>query len=95
MYKRQVLSLVAMAPAIMPMLLMMIPAMLAALSVVREKEPVSYTHLRAHETVLDLVCRLLLEKKKPKTTHAHHPSQHHIINDVDSLSTPHLQHPPP
>ena len=24
---------------------------------------VSYTHLRAHETVLDLVCRLLLEKK--------------------------------
>ena len=32
-------------------------------------EPVSYTHLRAHETVLDLVCRLLLEKKK-----------HHIDN---------------
>ena len=28
------------------------------------KGPVSYTHLRAHETVLDLVCRLLLEKKK-------------------------------
>ena len=26
--------------------------------------PVSYTPLRAHETVLDLVCRLLLEKKK-------------------------------
>src|SRR5665811_1762153 len=26
--------------------------------------PVSYTHLRAHETVLDLVCRLLLDKKK-------------------------------
>ena len=25
--------------------------------------PVSYTHLRAHETVLDLVCRLLLDKK--------------------------------
>ncbi len=25
--------------------------------------PVSYIHLRAHETVLDLVCRLLLEKK--------------------------------
>ena len=24
---------------------------------------VSYTHLRAHETVLDLVCLLLLEKK--------------------------------
>ena len=28
---------------------------------------VSYTHLRAHETVLDLVCRLLLEKKKYST----------------------------
>ena len=26
--------------------------------------PVSYTPLRAHETVLDLVCRLLLQKKK-------------------------------
>ena len=33
---------------------------------------VSYTHLRAHETVLDLVCRLLLEKKKRLST------QHHI-----------------
>ena len=28
-----------------------------------EHAPVSYTHLRAHETVLDLVCRLLLEQK--------------------------------
>src|SRR5450759_2668496 len=28
--------------------------------------PVSYTHLRAHETRHDLVCRLLLEKKKDK-----------------------------
>ena len=36
-------------------------------------EPVSYTHLRAHETVLDLVCRLLLEKKKKNTPK-------HIIN---------------
>ena len=27
-------------------------------------KPVSYTHLRAHETRHDLVCRLLLEKKK-------------------------------
>ena len=25
-------------------------------------EPVSYTHLRAHETKANLVCRLLLEK---------------------------------
>ena len=27
---------------------------------------VSYTHLRAHETSLHLVCRLLLEKKKSR-----------------------------
>ena len=26
--------------------------------------PVSYTHLRAHETLMNLVCRLLLEKKR-------------------------------
>ena len=31
-----------------------------------DRVPVSYTHLRAHETVLDLVCRLLLEKKNKK-----------------------------
>ena len=30
--------------------------------------PVSYTHLRAHETGRNLVCRLLLEKKKKKRT---------------------------
>ena len=30
-------------------------------------KPVSYTHLRAHETRHDLVCRLLLEKKKEGT----------------------------
>ena len=38
----------------------------AGLTTVGEPVPVSYTHLRAHETVLDLVCRLLLEKKKQK-----------------------------
>ena len=32
--------------------------------------PGSYTHLRAHETVLDLVCRLLLEKKNITKTHS-------------------------
>src|SRR5659263_783536 len=31
------------------------------------RAPVSYTHLRAHETRHDLVCRLLLEKKKKNT----------------------------
>ena len=29
-----------------------------------QQQPVSYTHLRAHETREELVCRLLLEKKK-------------------------------
>ena len=39
-------------------------------------EPVSYTHLRAHETVLDLVCRLLLETKKKHITNilTQHPN---------------------
>src|SRR5450756_3080987 len=31
---------------------------------VLDDDPVSYTHLRAHETRHDLVCRLLLETKK-------------------------------
>src|SRR5678815_1568443 len=31
------------------------------------REPVSYTHLRAHETPEHLVCRLLLEKKNEGT----------------------------
>ena len=35
---------------------------------IRMTRPVSYTHLRAHETVLDLVCRLLLEKKHNNTS---------------------------
>ena len=37
-------------------------------TLVSQLKAVSYTHLRAHETVLDLVCRLLLEKKKEKVT---------------------------
>eukprot|EP00658_Telonema_sp_P-2_P025395 TRINITY_DN20225_c0_g2_i3.p1 TRINITY_DN20225_c0_g2~~TRINITY_DN20225_c0_g2_i3.p1 ORF type:complete len:445 (-),score=63.27 TRINITY_DN20225_c0_g2_i3:54-1388(-) len=36
------------------------------LSHVSRPKPVSYTHLRAHETPEHLVCRLLLEKKKKK-----------------------------
>ena len=35
-------------------------------AITNRADAVSYTHLRAHETVLDLVCRLLLEKKKYK-----------------------------
>src|SRR5665647_55746 len=40
----------------------------AGLSVRKVEYPVSYTHLRAHETDSYLVCRLLLEKKKQKQT---------------------------
>ena len=36
---------------------------MAQISVMAGLLPVSYTHLRAHETVLDLLCRLLLETK--------------------------------
>src|SRR5450756_3005959 len=38
----------------------------AACRGVARSDAVSYTHLRAHETRHDLVCRLLLEKKKRK-----------------------------
>ncbi len=37
-----------------------------ALAATRALGAVSYTHLRAHETKANLVCRLLLEKKKKK-----------------------------
>src|SRR5674476_1003078 len=38
--------------------------MIALSSISGRGGPVSYTHLRAHETGRNLVCRLLLEKKK-------------------------------
>ncbi|MCK9918576.1 ribosome-associated ATPase/putative transporter RbbA [Microbacteriaceae bacterium K1510] len=44
-YNPEVKSLVAMAPAVIPMLLLLIPAMLTALSVVREKELGSIVNL--------------------------------------------------
>ena len=37
---------------------------MATVAVVLAVVSVSYTHLRAHETGRNLVCRLLLEKKK-------------------------------
>ena len=40
---------------------------------------VSYTHLRAHETVLDLVCRLLLEKKNYRNVIYHYILNRHYI----------------
>ena len=42
--------------------LLLLPAALLGIEPVVIAIAVSYTHLRAHETVLDLVCRLLLEK---------------------------------
>ena len=30
----------------------------------KDTNAVSYTHLRAHETLMNLVCRLLLEKRR-------------------------------
>ena len=50
-------------------------------------EPVSYTHLRAHETVLDLVCRLLLAKKKTKKKHRKkNMCSNYQSRDVDKTS---------
>ena len=49
---------------------------------------VSYTHLRAHETVLDLVCRLLLEKKKLTTTNISlHMKRQDIIKQITYTQT--------
>eukprot|EP00658_Telonema_sp_P-2_P080301 TRINITY_DN7965_c0_g1_i6.p1 TRINITY_DN7965_c0_g1~~TRINITY_DN7965_c0_g1_i6.p1 ORF type:complete len:806 (-),score=162.01 TRINITY_DN7965_c0_g1_i6:43-2460(-) len=49
--------------------------------------PVSYTHLRAHETPEHLVCRLLLEKKKKKyntnlTTHFHQLKRISLLTNI-------------
>ena len=53
-----------------------------------EADPVSYTHLRAHETVLDLVCRLLLEKKKSTKTHmlSRLPDDHNQRNNYTLMT---------
>ena len=50
----------------------------------RSNAAVSYTHLRAHETVLDLVCRLLLEKKK--TTENTYPTAASYNTSTDPLN---------
>ena len=49
--------------------------------IVCDMDAVSYTHLRAHETVLDLVCRLLLDKKTTTLTQL---SQSHCITSTKS-----------
>ena len=48
--------------------------------------PVSYTHLRAHETVLDLVCRLLLEQTKEIQPEERHSQYKHAGTDTDQHS---------
>ena len=48
---------------------------------------VSYTHLRAHETVLDLVCRLLLEKKTNTTPSQLHPPFIHSTYNYNTYCT--------
>ena len=50
-------------------------------------EAVSYTHLRAHETVLDLVCRLLLEKKKKTKKKTKNRISNTLKNTITQLNT--------
>src|SRR5678815_1528710 len=54
--------------------------------------PVSYTHLRAHETPEHLVCRLLLEKKKKHTPPTTRPRLSNTQRDR-RLQKPATMHP--
>ena len=57
-------------------------------------DAVSYTHLRAHETVLDIVCRLLLEKKQTKITQTtyHHKNIAHTPTLIYTIQQSSLMH---
>ena len=64
-------------------------------------QAVSYTHLRAHETVLDLVCRLLLEKQNhlgpaehPKAIYAPTSNALHPDNIPTPTASTHTRHQP-
>ena len=46
--------------------------------------PVSYTHLRAHETGRNLVCRLLLEKKIPLSGINNDNDNDHIVKTTSN-----------
>ena len=70
-YKRQRLNYAAVIFIMSQKELITLPRMPYLTTCGKRSMTVSYTHLRAHETVLDLVCRLLLEKTK-----------HHIINSL-------------
>ena len=65
-YKRQVLADGDSVVVIKDLKLKGSSGVVKAGTKVKNIRHVSYTHLRAHETVLDLVCRLLLEKKNKK-----------------------------
>ena len=55
------------------------PGAATAATVANGLDAVSYTHLRAHETVLDLVCRLLLEKKKNQNSYADSTHNYDVV----------------
>eukprot|EP00831_Metopus_contortus_P046409 TRINITY_DN3727_c0_g1_i6.p1 TRINITY_DN3727_c0_g1~~TRINITY_DN3727_c0_g1_i6.p1 ORF type:complete len:220 (-),score=67.43 TRINITY_DN3727_c0_g1_i6:26-685(-) len=55
---------------------------------------VSYTHLRAHETSLHLVCRLLLEKKKKKDIKIHWQQKTHKANQNPRTQQHNTYHTP-
>ena len=65
--------------------LVMLPmkAFSRAVDQIHDYEPVSYTHLRAHETVLDLVCRLLLEKKNTHNNPIHNTAHNNQTTNID------------
>src|SRR5450756_1844640 len=74
-------------PSIAPLVALLALALVGATIVVGS---VSYTHLRAHETRHDLVCRLLLAKQK-KQVHLSHINlrlRHKIINVMNDTKTP-------
>ena len=64
MCMRDRISTVAGLVGMVPEELVLLTSVAFAVGVVR-LAPVSYTTLRAHETKVNLVCCLLLEKKKP------------------------------
>ena len=73
---------------IQPQLVMLQKTLLNIEGLGRQLDPVSYTHLRAHETVLDLVCRLLLEKKKKQKQNSTRGSNTRIIDNSGATVTP-------
>ena len=66
--KKQGTTMVEMMVTLLLISIMMTMAVSSLSSASHIFMPVSYTHLRAHETDSYLVCRLLLEKKKKKRT---------------------------